>query len=59
VLGGAGNFSVHHRTQTGSGVHSSSYTMGKSGFSLGVKRPEIEADHSPTSNAEIKECVEL
>jgi hypothetical protein len=27
--------------------------------SLGVKRPDREADHSPPSSAEIKECVEL
>jgi hypothetical protein len=28
-------------------------------LSLGVKRPVREADHSPPSNAEVKECVEL
>jgi hypothetical protein len=28
-------------------------------LSLGVKRPECEADHSPPSSAEGKECVEL
>jgi hypothetical protein len=28
-------------------------------FSLGVKRPGSEADHSPPSSAKIKECVEL
>jgi len=28
-------------------------------LSLGVKRPGREADHSPPSNAEVKECVEL
>jgi hypothetical protein len=27
--------------------------------SLGVKRPGREADHSPLSSAEVKECVEL
>jgi hypothetical protein len=27
--------------------------------SLGVKRPEHEADHSPPYSAEVKECVEL
>jgi hypothetical protein len=27
--------------------------------SLGVKRQECEADHSPPSSAEVKECVEL
>jgi hypothetical protein len=28
-------------------------------LSLGVKRPEREADHSPVSSAEVKEWVEL
>jgi hypothetical protein len=28
-------------------------------LSLGVKRPWHEADHSPPSSAEVKECVEL
>jgi hypothetical protein len=28
-------------------------------LSLGIKRPEREADHSPPSSAEVKECVEL
>jgi hypothetical protein len=28
-------------------------------LSLGVKRPGREADHSLTSSAEVKECVEL
>jgi hypothetical protein len=28
-------------------------------LSLGVKRPGLEADHSPPSSAEVKECVEL
>jgi hypothetical protein len=28
-------------------------------LSLGVKRPEREADHSPPSSAAVKECVEL
>jgi hypothetical protein len=29
------------------------------GGSLGVKWPGLEADHSPSSSAEVKECVEL
>jgi hypothetical protein len=33
--------------------------MGISGFSLGVKRPVREADHSPPFSAEEKEFVEL
>jgi hypothetical protein len=28
---GAGNFSLHHRVQTGSGAHPASYTMGNGG----------------------------
>jgi len=28
-------------------------------LSLGVKRPEHEADHSPSSSAEVKESAEL
>jgi hypothetical protein len=28
-------------------------------LSLGIKRPGCEADHSPPSSAEVKECVEL
>jgi hypothetical protein len=28
-------------------------------LSLGVKRPEREAEHSPLSSTEVKECIEL
>jgi hypothetical protein len=52
---GAGNFSLHHRVQNGSGAHPASYPMGTRALSLGVKRPECEADHSPPSSAEVKE----
>jgi hypothetical protein len=31
----------------------------KGSLSLGVKRPGREADHSPSSSAEVKVCVEL
>jgi hypothetical protein len=41
---GAGNFSLHHRVQNGSGSHPASYPTGTRGFSLGVKRPVREAD---------------
>jgi hypothetical protein len=34
---GAGNFSLHHRIQNGSGAHSASYTMGIRGSFLGGK----------------------
>jgi hypothetical protein len=33
--------------------------MGTRALSLEVKRPGREADHSPPSIAEVKECVEL
>jgi hypothetical protein len=56
---GAGNFSLHHRIQNGSGAHSASYPMGTRGSILGVKRPGCEADHSPPSSAGVKERVEL
>jgi hypothetical protein len=52
---GAGNFCLHHRVQNGSGPH-----QWVPGCSFpGVKRPGREADHSPPSSAEVKECVEL
>jgi hypothetical protein len=50
----AENFSLHYRVQNGSGVHPASYQMGTGGFSLGVKRPGHEADHSPPSSAELQ-----
>jgi hypothetical protein len=34
---GAGNFSLHHRVQTGSGAHLASYPMGTRGSFLGFK----------------------
>jgi hypothetical protein len=55
----AGNFSLRHRVQTGSGAHPVSYPMGTGGSFSGVKRPRRESDHSPPSSAYIKECVEL
>jgi len=55
---------VKHRdnlphVQTGSGVHPASYPVGTGVLSLGLKRPSREANHSPSSSAEVKECVEL
>jgi hypothetical protein len=44
--------------QTGAAAHRASYTMGNGSFS-GVKRLESGVDHSPLSNAEINERVEL
>jgi hypothetical protein len=40
-------------------AHPASYPMGIRALSLEVKHPGCEADHSPPSNADIKECVEL
>jgi hypothetical protein len=34
-------------------------SKGKGALSLGVKRPEREANNSPPSSAEIKQCVAL
>jgi hypothetical protein len=51
---GAGNFSPHHRVQAGSGAHPASYPMCTRALSLGVKRPERVADHSPPFSAEVK-----
>jgi hypothetical protein len=55
---GAGKFSLRHHVQTGSGAHPAPYP-GTGGSFTGVKRPEREADHSPTFSAKVKECVEL
>jgi hypothetical protein len=51
---GAGNFSLHHRVQNGSGAHPASYPMGNGALSVGVKRQGREADHSPPSSAKVK-----
>jgi hypothetical protein len=56
---GAGNFSLHHRVQNGSGAHPASYPMGTRCYFPGVKLPGREADNSPPSSVEVKECVEL
>jgi hypothetical protein len=51
---GLGFFSPDHRDKTGSGALPAPYPVGTRGFSLGVKWPGREADHSPPSDAEIK-----
>jgi hypothetical protein len=56
---GTRNFSLHHRVQNGSEVHSASYPMGTRRSFSGVNRLEREANHSPQSGAEVKEWVEL
>jgi hypothetical protein len=52
-------FSLLHIVQNGSGAHPASYPMGTGAFSPGVKRPGLEADHSPPTSAEGQENVGL
>jgi hypothetical protein len=52
---GAGNFSLHHRVKNGSRAHPASYQWVPGALSLGVKRSGREADHSPSSSAQVKE----
>jgi hypothetical protein len=61
VPAGARNFSLQHHVQTGFGAHpaSSPIQWVPGALSLGVKWPGREADHSPPSSAEVKECVEI
>jgi hypothetical protein len=56
---GAGNFSLHHRVQNGSGAHLTSYPLGTRGSFPGVKQPRREADHSLPSSVKVKGCMEL
>jgi hypothetical protein len=55
---GAGNFSLHHRVQNGSGAYPASCLMGTGVSFPGVKRPGRVTDHSPPSSAEV-ECMEI
>jgi len=56
---GAANFSLLSHVQTGSGAHQTFYPLGTGGSFLGVKLPGREAGHSPSSSAEVEECLEL
>jgi hypothetical protein len=47
-------FPLLHVVQTGSGAHPASYTMGNGALCPGLKRPGREADHSPSTSAEVK-----
>jgi hypothetical protein len=49
---GLGNFSLHHRLQTGSGVRLPIHWVLEA-LSLVVKQPGREADHSPPFSAEV------
>jgi hypothetical protein len=48
------NVSILHRFPTGCGAHPTSHPVGTGGFFSRVKRQGLEADHSPPSNAEVK-----
>jgi hypothetical protein len=55
-------FSLLHSVQAGSGVHPASYpivTRLPEATSPGVKRPESEADHSPSSITEVENAVAI
>jgi hypothetical protein len=56
---GAGTFSLQYRVQNGSGPTQPPIQWVPGAVSVGVKRPGREADHSPPSSADVKECVEL
>jgi hypothetical protein len=56
-VGHFAQFPFHYRVQNGSGAYPASYPMGTRGSFPGVKPQGREADHSPPSSAELKECV--
>jgi hypothetical protein len=51
---GPRDFSLFYSFQTGSGVHPASYPVDTGCSFPGVKQLGCEADHSPPSNAEVK-----
>jgi hypothetical protein len=56
---GAGNLSFTTASRTALGPTQPPVQWVPGALSLRVKRPRREADHSPPSGAEVKECVEL
>jgi hypothetical protein len=51
-------FSLLHIAQTGSGPTQPPIQWVPDAFSLGIKRPRREADHSPSTSAEVrKTCI--
>jgi hypothetical protein len=54
VPAGAGNFSLNHRVQNGSGPTQPPIQWVPGALSLGLKRPGRESDHSPPFSAEVK-----
>jgi hypothetical protein len=55
-LPGARDFSALHKVLTGCGARTASYPMGTGTAILGGKAQGREADHSPPSSAEVKNC---
>jgi hypothetical protein len=53
-LVGARDFSLLYSVQTSSEAHRASYPVGTGGLSMGVKWSGREADHSPPSEASVK-----
>jgi hypothetical protein len=56
---GLGNFLFTTASRTALGLTQPPFQWVLGVLSLRVKRPGREADHSPPSSAEVKECVEL
>jgi hypothetical protein len=54
IPGRGKRFSCLHSVQTGSETHSAYYPTDTKGFFQRVKWPGREADHSPSSTAEVK-----
>jgi hypothetical protein len=50
----AGNFSIRHSVQTGSGAHLASYPTGIEGYFPGGKAAVCETDYSFPSSAEVR-----
>jgi hypothetical protein len=53
IPAGSTNFTYLYRP-TGSGAHLASFPMGTGALSHGVRRQGREADHQPTTSAEVK-----
>jgi hypothetical protein len=53
-LAGLNKFSPLHSLWTGSGAHTTSFSVGTGGSYPGVKRLGLGSDHSPPSGVEVK-----
>jgi hypothetical protein len=54
IPSGVRNLSFLPKVQTCSVAHTLSYTMVNEAFALGIKQKGRDADHSPTSSAEVR-----